>query len=390
MNCRICDCKSFESIIDLGNMAYTGIFPKNNENVPYGRLSLIKCDNCQLIQLEDKFDPKELYLGDYGYRSSLNLSMVNHLQDIVIEIEKTVDFKYNDIIIDIGSNDATLLRLYNHYTKSLCKFIGIDPNPKFEKYYNGIEFIPKFFNGIDKKAKVITSIAVLYDIERPLEFVNNIYNSLDDDGIWAFEQSYMPTMLSQGTYDTICHEHFEYYGLSQIKYMLNMVGFNIIHISFNNTNGGSFFVICCKDRAYYLHARTGLLIEAEKNIISNNINEFPGRVQKNKYNLIELINKINKQGGKVYGYGASTKGNVILQYCEFTEKEIPCILEINEDKFNTRTPGTNIPILPYEKTIKENPDYLLVLPWHFKESIIKKEKEFKGKFIFPLPEIEII
>lgn len=408
--CRVCGNDNLIDILSLGNLAYTGIFPKDiNENVPNGLLRLIKCigDNkkfCGAVQLKDSFNLNDLYGENYGYRSSLNISMVNHLKDIVDDIKKTVDLKKGDAIIDIGSNDGTLLSFFeeNNYT-----LIGIDPTAKkFLKYYRkDINVVPDFFSktlceGIlgKKKAKVITSIAMFYDLEDPIGFVRDIYEILDNRGIWVFEQSYTPNIFKKCGYDTICHEHLLYYSLKDIKFILDNAGMKIINIKLNNVNGASIRVTACKNNAPF-----GLCEEKIKGILNYeeklgyNKNDFWERFKKNVYshreNLNSFIDKEIKKGKTIFGYGASTKGNVILQFCGIDRTKVPYIAEVNEDKFGSYTPGTKIPIISEEKAREMNPDYFLVLPWHFRNGIIRKEENFLkkgGGLIFPLPKVEVV
>ncbi|MBI3501280.1 MAG: methyltransferase domain-containing protein [Bacteroidetes bacterium] len=407
--CRICGNTNLVSLINLGEQALTGVFPKNkSEKITSGPLELVKChplnsddDVCHLVQLRHSYDLSEMYGVNYGYRSGLNQSMVQHLKDIVKYIKTIIDFKKDDLVIDIGSNDSTTLQQY----PSNLTLAGVDPTGiKFKQYYpKHIDLIPDFFSYENvkkkfpgKKAKVITSIAMFYDLENPIAFVKDIYDSLADDGIWVFEQSYLPLMLEVNAYDTICHEHLEYYSLCQIKWMMEKVGFKIIDVELNDINGGSFRITVAKQKSKYQANASVAKIEKKENQLKfkslTPYEEFKQNVLKHKKELSELIVNLNQQGKKIFGYGASTKGNVILQYCGLTTNEIPFIAEVNEDKFGSFTPFTHIPIISEKEARKMKLDYFLVLPWHFREGILKKEKEFLragGKFIFPLPKIEI-
>jgi hypothetical protein len=283
---------------------------------------------------------------------------------------------------------------------------GIDPTgAKFKKYYpSHIGLIPDFFSfeNVNKKfpgrkAKVITSIAMFYDLEDPITFVKNIHAALAEDGIWVFEQSYLPSMLETNSYDTICHEHLEYYALHQIKYMMDKVGFKIIDVELNDVNGGSFRITVAKNNSGYVANKSVSECTAnEKKLQMDTLKpyeEFRKNVEAHKQKLVALIDEITKTGKRIFGYGASTKGNVILQYCGLSVKDIPFIAEVNEDKFGSFTPFTHIPIISEKEARAMKPDYFLVLPWHFRKGILEKEKEFLrsgGKFIFPLPKIEIV
>ncbi len=410
--CRICGNTNLVPLINLGNQCLTGVFPKSkSDKITSGPLELVKCHPkdqndlvCHLVQLHHSYESAEMYGMNYGYRSGLNKSMVTHLTGIVQNILAGIDLNKGDLIVDIGSNDSTLLQQYPS-DKGLL-LTGVDPTgPKFKKYYPAhIGLIPYFFS-FEKvnaeypgqKAKVITSIAMFYDLEDPLLFAKQIFQTLADDGIWVFEQSYLPAMLETNSYDTICHEHVEYYALKQIKYMLDEVGFRIIDVDMNDINGGSFRITAAKKQSKHKEKNiVSSCFEAENKMNLDSLKTYekfsPGIVaHKNK--LLETLREIRKSGKKIFGYGASTKGNVILQYCGITPDDIPFIAEVNEDKFGAFTPFTNIPIISEKDAKAMKPDYFLVLPWHFRKNILEREKEFLnsgGKFIFPLPKIEIV
>jgi len=294
--------------------------------------------------------------------------------------------------------------LLQAYPKESTTLVGFDPTGvKFKKYYpSHITLITDFFNSKNfkknfgnNKAKIITSIAMFYDLEEPLEFVREVYDILSDNGVWVLEQSYMPLMLEVNAFDTICHEHLEYYRLKQIHWMMEKVGFKIINIEFNQINGGSFSVTVAKSKSPFSETpslETLLLDEKKKGLdTSKPYNEFRKKVFQFKIQIRELLNKIHNEKGLVLGYGASTKGNVILQFTEITPKDIPYIGEVNIDKYGCYTPGTLIPIVSEDEARKMNPDYFFVFPWHFKESILEKEKakpSNKTALLFPLPSLE--
>lgn len=407
--CRICGNDNLLPVISLGFLALTGVFPEIEDSVEKGPLDLVRCsgnknDVCGLVQLKHNYDLEKLYGDNYGYRSGLNSSMVNHLHTIssqALEIAKPVA---NDLVIDIASNDGTLL---NSYPDSLgLDLVGIDPTiVKFKKYYKEkILTIPNFFSAekvrtfTNKKAKIITSIAMFYDLEKPQEFVKQIAEILDDNGIWIFEQSYMPSMINLVSYDTICHEHLEYYALRQIKWMIELEGLKIVDVLFTDANGGSFRVVVAKNKSNYIADDKKI-----NNIISKEeadgfweggvYDKFAQNVSSHKNNLKQMISDIKKTGKTIFGYGASTKGNVILQYCGLTNRDLSYIVEVNEFKFGRLTPGTNIPIISEKEAKELKPDYYLVLPWHFRNNIISREEEYLkngGHLFFPLPNPEII
>lgn len=402
--CRSCKSKKLKKAFSLGKQSLTGLFPQNNEeSITKGYLSLVACQNCSLLQLEHNFNPNEMYGENYGYMSSLNQSMFEHLKNKVSKLQKKINLDSKDVVIDIGSNDGTLLGFFD----KKFRLIGIDPTiKKFKKFYRkDIIKIPEFFSYKcldkyinNKKAKLITTISMFYDLPNPVDFVEDIYKSLDKNGIWHLEQSYMPTMIKNFSYDTICHEHVEYYSLKSIKFILDKVGFKIIDIEFNDINGGSFALTVGKKNSIHKENKNIVqwLLEKEDMLKYNDLRTFKkfyNECLKQKKLLTNLLENLKEMKKKVYGYGASTKGNVILQFCNIDSSLLPFIGEVNKFKYNKYTPGTNIKIISEKKLKSMSPDYLLVLPWHFKDFIIKKEQKYirnGGKLIFPLPDIEII
>lgn len=407
--CRICGNENLVSILNLGDMALTGLFPKIDEKVESGPLEIVKCfsedgNSCGLVQLKHDYEMEKLYGDNYGYRSGLNKSMVKHLEEIVKKIEDKVELKDGNLVIDIASNDGTLL---SNYKNKKLDLLGIDPtSEKFKEYYpEYVDKVAEFFSDKlvrdlrgDKKAKVVTSIAMFYDLPEPLVIMKEISNILDDEGIWVVEQSYMPEMIKNTSYDTICHEHLEFYALKQFKWMADRAGLKIVDVEFNKTNGASFCLTLAKTNSKFVEAKDKIkeILEEEERGGYNQMEIyqlFKENTEKHKLELIELLDCLKKEGKKVFGYGASTKGNVILQYCNLGIEDIPYIADVNEDKFDRYTPGTMIKIISEEDAKKLTPDYYLVLPWHFKNNILEREQEFikaDGKMIFPLPKIEII
>lgn len=402
--CRISGSKNLINVLSLGEQYLTGVFPATiDEKITKGPLDLVWCPDSGLLQMKHSYSLDEMYGDNYGYRSGLNQSMVDHLTHKINTLETLVKLNETDIVIDIGSNDATSLKAY----KTKAKRVGIDPTgTKFKEYYtDDIELIPDFFTADkyikifgDSKAKIITSMSMFYDLEQPVEFVKDIEKVLADNGIWHFEQSYMPAMLRTNSYDTICHEHLEFYSFKVVKNILEQCNMKVIEVQTNSINGGSFAITAAKKSSnlkenlpvinWMLKQEEDLLLDTPKPY-----RDFEERVFKHRIQLKSLVESLVKDGKKVFGYGASTKGNVLLQFCNFTPKEIPYIVEVNEEKFGKFTPGTNIPIISEEEAEKLKPDYYIVLPWHFRDSILSREKEFLkdgGKFIFPLPEIEIV
>ena len=405
--CRICGNTELVPVLDLGHQALTGLFPKSaSQDVERMPLELVKCQgdaHCGLLQLRHTGDLARMYGEKYGYRSGLNRSMVQHLRGKVRRILDRVPASAGDLVIDIGSNDGTTLRAYPNE----LALVGIDPTgEKFRSYYpSHVELIPDFFSAAAvrdrygaRKARIVTSFSMFYDLEDPTSFMREVHEILADDGIWVLEQSYMPTMLERNSYDTVCHEHLEYYGLRQIQWMAQEAGFRILDVEFNDVNGGSFSVTVAKVRSP---------LASNEAIVTSTLSReddlglptlapyraFEERVSEHRRQLIGLLHEINSSGKRVFGYGASTKGNVILQYCNLTDRDLTCIAEVNEDKFGAFTPGSLIPIVPEAEARRMKPDFFLVLPWHFRDAILSREAEFLragGRLVFPMPSVTVV
>ncbi len=405
--CRMCGNDGLASVLDLGEQALTGVFPRDaSESVTRGPLQLLKCHGdgaCGLVQLRHSYDSGEMYGANYGYRSSLNRSMVQHLGAKVAALLQRFPPVKGDLVLDIGSNDGTLLSFYPQE----LRLVGMDPTAaKFRDFYQPrIEVIADFFSAPafaarfgDAKAKIVTSIAMFYDLEDPAGFVEQIARVLHDEGVWHFEQSYLPTMLERNAYDTVCHEHLEYYGLRQIEWMLSRSGLRLLDVELNDINGGSFAVTVGKDGSSHTSNAAAIeRVRAAEKLADLDIlapyQAFEKRVFEHRTQLLTLLDRIAGEGATVFGYGASTKGNVILQFCGLTAARIPCVAEVNPGKFGCVTPGTHIPIVSEAEAHARCPDYLLVLPWHFRGNLIEREAEFLargGRMIFPLPDIEVV
>jgi NDP-4-keto-2,6-dideoxyhexose 3-C-methyltransferase len=399
-SCRICGNSQLVPVLDLGEQPLTGAFPRDPASVlTRGPLRLVKChgreDCCGLVQLAHTYNPAEMYGDEYGYRSGLNQTMVKHLADKVAWLQQRRPLNPGDLVLDIGSNDGTTLGCY---PKNL-ELLGIDPTSnKFRQYHPAhITAVADFFSAAtfrkvagDKKARIITSLAMFYDLPAPTEFARDIAAVLADDGVWQLEQSYLPLMLETTGYDTVCHEHVEYYGLSQLQWIMSRVGLRITDVQLNDVNGGSFAVTVEKGTGDA--PIVAELIEKEQPLASlDTWNEFAQRVSGHRDELRALLTQLKAQGKKVFGLGASTKGNVLLQYCGIGPDLLPCIAEVNPEKFGKFTPGTGIPICSEAEAHAAKPDYFLVLPWHFRKSFLAREAEFVargGALLFPLPKLE--
>ena len=399
---RITGDKDLFHVMSFGDQYLSGVFVKRGEEVTKGPLDLVWSSKSGLLQLKQTYQLSEMYGDTYGYRTGLNKSMVEHVEGIAKTLEGLVGLNDDDLVLDIGSNDGTLLKAY---TKGIR--LGIDPTiKKFIEYYpDDYEVVPDFFS-LDnyteavgeKKAKIVTSIACFYDLERPQDFVRDIASVLADDGVWMTEQSYMPSMLKKGLYDTVCQEHLEFYSLKVIKDLVEAQGLRVIDVTTNDTNGGSFAVVIAKKDSKYVSndAVINWMLEQEKEMgLDTTLPylEFAGKAIAHAKALKSLLLALVASGKKVFGYGASTKGNVLLQYAGIDKELVPYIADVNPEKWGKVTPGTDIEIISEKDAEAMKPDYYLVLPYHFKNGILQREKDYikrGGKFIFPLPSIEII
>ena len=401
--CRICASRNLVLIFSLGEQSLTGVFPKSlDEKISKGPVDLLKCSECGLVQLKQSYSLSEMYGENYGYRSGLNQSMIDHLSLKIKNVLAIVKLDEGDAIIDIGSNDGTTLSLYEYGKYNLY---GIDPTAKkfIDFYRDDINILSDFFsvelmedNSISK-AKIITSFSMFYDLEDPTSFAKLIKTSLHEDGLWIFEQSYLPFMIETNSFDTICHEHLEFYSLRQIEFILKNAGLKIVDLEFNNVNGGSISISATHHESLSYHVNTKKVQETltkESEVLKldslTTYVDFNDRVDSLKKELMDLLINIKDQGKSISILGASTKGNVLLQYYGITNKLVDYVGEVNPDKFSSFTPGTLIPIIDEDKLLATNPDYLLVLPWHFKDYFITAKK-YKGRnLIFALPEVELI
>jgi NDP-4-keto-2,6-dideoxyhexose 3-C-methyltransferase len=404
--CRICGNRSLVPVLDLGVQALTGIFPRPGEAVPSAPLELVKCghDGCGLVQLRHTADLSLMYGIHYGYRSSIRPFMVNHLNGKVDQLTGMVDLDRGDLVLDIGSNDSTLLRRYpaNGITR-----VGIDPTgEKWREYYpEDVDLIPDFFSKAvfaerhgGRKAKIVTSIAMFYDLPDPLGFMADVRDILADDGVWMIEMSYVVSLLEIPAYDAVCHEHLEYYGFRQIEWMAERVGLTVSTADITDVNGGSLCVTLVKDPAKHKIDTAGIerirRREADLELDTMRPYEvFARRTREHRDQLRAFLDDSRAAGKSTLGYGASTKGNVILQYCGIGTGDLPCIGEVSAEKHGCVTPGTGIPIVSEEEAKARRPDQLLVLPWVHRGGFVEREQEFLaggGNLVFPLPSVSVV
>jgi hypothetical protein len=403
-SCRVCGSQALTPVINLGNQYLQGSFVKPGKEMPPMRripLSLVRCDPtkdekaCGLLQMEHTVPPEVLYSA-YWYRSGTNRTMKEHLKGIAEDATSIIG-RTSASALDIGCNDGTL---FDFYPGSFQKF-GIDPSDVAQEIssekatviqdiFPSNELLSCLKGG---KIDIVTSIAMFYDLEDPLAFCRGVKNILSPEGIWIFEMSYMPTMLKMNSYDTIC--------LSVIEHILGRSGLKIFNVMLNDINGGSI-------RCYATHADNFIykkddylqniraMHQAEFDLeldTDKPYKNFQDRINVHKEELITLLKKLRTEGKKIHIYGASTKGNTILQWCGIDNRIIDFAAERNPDKYGAYTLGTDIPIISEAESRAMNPDFYLVLPWHFKEEFIEREREIleRGtRLIFPLPTIEIV
>lgn len=412
-SCRICGSKNLTSILNLGEQYFANYSPKSNDVVPFEEkipLELVRCDksidpkSCGLVQLRHTTPPNLMY-DRYFYRSGINQTMTNNLNEIAKQAISKIKLNPNDIVIDIGCNDGTLLQ---NYKELPIRSVGFDPAKNMVQFskQTGATIITEFFSAEEfiknygsEKAKIITSIAMFYDLEDPNQFVDDISKILHPDGIWILELSYLPLMLSQNAFDTIVHEHLEYYHLDALEFLLSKFNLKVVDIQLNDINGGSFRVVVQhKEKSINNKSREYIteLQEKEKNLnLSGNqpFDDFITKINNEKDKLVTFIKNEVSAGKTVHGYGASTKGNTLLQFYNLDKKFIQFIADRNPDKWGRRTIGTDISIISEEESHSMNPDYFLILPWHFINEFKEREKSYLkngGKLLVPLPEFKII
>jgi hypothetical protein len=403
-----------KELFTLGNL-YVSDFVNPNSNTEKEKfeLKMMLDEDRDAVRLKTPA-PLDTMYGKYWYRSGINNTMKNELKNIVESIQNVFKLKENDVWIDIACNDGTLL---SYVPENLIR-IGVDPaddsflnesikhsNLVIQDYFTYDGYKKSKFGGL--KAKVITSIAMFYDLENPENFVNDVYTTLDDNGLWVLQLSYTPLMLKQLAFDNICHEHIYYYSLFNIKKMFDKCGFDIVDVQLNDINGGSFRVYCMKKNADktkfstqpnrdVCDFRINSLLEYEKKLNLDKKEtwiDFYNQINELKEKTVDFIKSEKEKGKKIWAYGASTKGNTLLQYFNLDNTLIDGIAERSIYKFGLKTVGTNIPIYSEDEMRKQKPDYLLVLPWHFINEFVERESEYLkggGKFIVPCPKFEII
>lgn len=400
--CRSCKSSNIIDLFSLGDQWLTDFpdpgYERDGIVMP---LALMLCQDCEFVQLKNTVDQNAIYGRPmYWYKSGINNTMKLALKDVVNKAQQVVPLKDGDKIIDIGSNDGTLARMYPEYVKK----IGFEPSYNVWDESNDNLWYKSFndyFSYKGEVAKIITSCAMFYDLDDPSQFLQDIRASLDINGIWIDQQNYLTTMLENLTFDNISHEHLGYYSFKAFENLLNRHELEIIDVEVNGVNGGSF-------RSYIRRKPSAVnpLPGAAERIAAIRAREDAMELNTRKpYDLfynhaINIRSKLNlfitgekARGKSIWVYGASTRGQVILQYCGLDKTLIDGCSERNPDKYGKVTIGTGIPITDEETARKAKPDYFLVLPYSFKNEFLVREAAFLesgGAFIFPLPEVEIV
>jgi len=392
--CLLCHNPKLKKIYSLGNLYVSNFVNKKNiKNSPKCPLTLMFCNNCHLLQLSHIAPQELMYKRFYWYRSGVTETMINGLKNIYLSSKKYIDLKKNDVVLDIGANDGTLLKFF----KKECITIGCEPAnnliTKLKK--NTHHIIHDFWSKknahkiIQKnklsKPKLITAIGMFYDLEDPNQFIKDAADTLHDEGIFIAQLMCLKSMIDKNDVGNICHEHLEFYSLKSLKYLFENNGLEIFKIEENNINGGSYRIFCRKYKSGSIKLR-------ETNVL-NSIKKFVSRIKKNKETTVRFIKKAIQDNKKIFLYGASTKGNTVLQYYGITNKEIQFAAERSKEKFNKFTVGTGIKIISEKNARKLNPDYFFITPWGFVKEFVKREKNWlknKGTFILPFPKFKLI
>ena len=403
----MCGSKDLRFILSLGEQYVTDFVDKPEDTINKGPLTLVLCDSssggCGLLQLKHTFNHDALY-KKYWYKSGISISMVSALKEVVESVTSIIKLEENDVVLDIGSNDGTLLKQYDDnlikigFEPSNLWELGINKNTKIVNDYFGSD---KFLNvSNNKKAKIITAIAMFYDLEDPNKFVYDLKKCLDENGIIVIQMNYLGLMLKNNTFDNISHEHLEYYSLKTLNYLLKKYDLEIFDVILNDVNGGSFRVYIKNKGSVitslngYDRVKTQIEYEEKLGMDKKEVYaEFAERIVSIKEKLLSILESEKAKGKKIFIYGASTRGLVILQFVGIDEKLISLATDKNKDKWGKYIAGTKIKIIPINEYRIQSPDYLFVLPYHFINEIMNQEDVYiknGGKLIVAIPEVKII
>ena len=393
--CLLCKNKNIKEIFSLGNLFVSNFVKKKDiKRGIKAPLNLLHCSKCSLIQLSHIAPQELMYRRFYWYRSGVTKIMQSGLYNIFKESLNFVKLKKNDVVLDIGANDGTLLSFYK---KKNFKTIGCEPAKNLQKKLrrNCDFYINNFWSKkeLDKillkknlnKPKIITAIGMFYDLEEPNKFIRDAADSLDDEGIFIAQLMCLKTMIKKNDLGNICHEHIEFYSLKSLKFLFEKNGLEIFKLEENDINGGSYRIYCRKFKKGSIKLR--------KENVEKLMKSFVKRVKNNKVKTFNFINKKSLEGKKIFLYGASTKGNTVLQYYRINNKMIPFAAERSPEKWGKHTIGTGIKIISEKKARNYNPDYFFVTPWGFVKEFIERERKWLkkgGTFIVPFPKFKLI
>jgi hypothetical protein len=393
--CLLCGNSKLRSLFNVGNLYVSNFVSKKNiSNGTKSKLNLLYCNHCTLIQLSHLAPQEIMYRRFYWYKSGVTKTMREGLKELFSDCVKKAKLKKNDIILDIGANDGTLLK---YFKLNKFKTIGCEPatNLKAELKKNCNYLISNFWSKKElfkllnkkklKKPKLITAIGMFYDLEDPNKFIKDAADSLDKNGVFVAQLMSLKSMIEKNDLGNICHEHIEFYSFKSIKYLFEKNGLEIFKISSNDINGGSYRFYCRK-------FKKGSITLPKENILKM-MKKFVYRVKKNKRITLNFIKKQIENNKKIFLYGASTKGNTVLQYYGLNKRIIPYAAERSPFKWGKYTIGTGIKIISEKEAKKMKPDFFFVTPWGFIKEFIKREKNWLnngGKFILPFPKMKII
>jgi NDP-4-keto-2,6-dideoxyhexose 3-C-methyltransferase len=401
--CRACDSRNLVEAIDFGNpfVSNFAALPEN-ANWPRVPLELVLCADCTLLQLRHT-TPSDWLYRHYWYKSGVNGAMCAALADITLKACEFVGLRGGDKVLDIGCNDGTLLRSYE---VAGIERVGFEPaeNLAREASADGsCRIINDFFRAsrvAGEQFRIITSIAMFYDLEDPNQFVADAASLLATDGVWIIEMHYLLLTLARNAFDAVCHEHLEYYSLRSLEPLLARHGLEVADIEVNEVNGGSFrvYVVHRGAESARVFERWGRVESArgsERRVALEHAAtyvEFGERVRQIGNRLYTFLKKERTRSKEIFAYGASTKGNTLLQVFGLDHDLIRAAAERNPEKWGKYTVGTWIPIVS-EAEARAHADYFLILPWHFLSDMRSREREFLergGKLIAPLPDPRVI
>jgi NDP-4-keto-2,6-dideoxyhexose 3-C-methyltransferase len=387
--CRVCGSSDLQELFSVGDLYLSTFVEKEGDNIGKAPMDMIWCNNCTLVQLKHTAPQELMYSGYYWYKSGLNKVIIDDLKEIVDVASEMVDLKDGDVVLDIGANDGTLLSFYPEGVEK----VGCEPATNLvDDLRKRADYVIDKFWGMEaymdvvgiRRARIITAIGMFYDMDDPGQFIKDATNVLEEDGIFVAQLMTSKKMIEVNDLGNICHEHLEYYSYESLKHLFEKNGLEIFKVEENDINGGSY-------RLFARHLKDGS-VEYKEDINKKSYLEFGERIKNNKEDTVNLLNKLNDEGKKIYVYGASTKGNTILQYYGLDKNLIKGAAEIHPEKIGKYTVGTGIPIIAEEEA-KKDADYFLVLPFAFRDSFVKREEEWLkngGKFIFCTPKLEIV